>query len=77
KVLFQGLTKGKILDFASEQPLFVNVDTLKNEEANEESIKSVIEVLIENVKKLSKLNIKFPADLVKTIEENDDPVRIA
>ncbi|MFY4818773.1 LON peptidase substrate-binding domain-containing protein, partial [Aliarcobacter butzleri] len=53
KVLFQGLTKGKILDFASEQPLFVNVDTLKNEEANEESIKSVIEVLIENVKKLS------------------------
>ncbi|MCG3681771.1 endopeptidase La [Aliarcobacter butzleri] len=77
KVLFQGLTKGKILDFANEQPLFVNVDTLKNEEANEENIKSVIEVLIENVKKLSKLNIKFPADLVKTIEENDDPVRIA
>lgn len=77
KVLFQGLTKGRILDFMIEQPLFVSVDTLKSEEVNEDSVKSVIEVLIENVKKLSKLNIKFPADLVKTIEENDDPIRIA
>lgn len=77
KVLFQGLVKGKILDFAEDQPLFVKVDTLKNEEVNEESVNSVIEVLIDNVKKLSRLNMKFPADLVRTIEENDDPIRIA
>ena len=77
KVLFQGLVKGKISDFTSEQALFANVDILKNEESSEQSIKSVIEVLIDNVKKLSRLNIKFPADLVKTIEENDDATRIA
>ena len=77
KVLFQGLAKGRITDFVLEEPLFATVDTLKVEESNEESIKSVIEVLIENVKKLSKLNMKFPADLVKTIEENDDATRIA
>uniref|UniRef100_UPI0040480DC9 endopeptidase La n=1 Tax=Aliarcobacter sp. TaxID=2321116 RepID=UPI0040480DC9 len=77
KVLFQGLVKGKISDFTSEQALFANVDILKNEESTEQSIKSVIEVLIDNVKKLSRLNIKFPADLVKTIEENDDATRIA
>lgn len=77
KVLFQGLTKGKISDFSVEQTLFAKVDILKTEESNEQSIKSVIEVLIENVKKLSRLNLKFPADLVKTIEENDDATRIA
>jgi ATP-dependent Lon protease len=77
KVLFQGLAKGKISDFSDDNALFANVDILKNEKLNEQSIKSVIEVLIENVKKLSRLNIKFPADLVKTIEENDDATRIA
>jgi ATP-dependent Lon protease len=77
KVLFQGLVKGHINEFTKENDLFANVDILKTEEANEENIKSVIEVLIDNVKKLSRLNIKFPADLVKTIEENDDATRIA
>ncbi len=77
KVLFQGLVKGKISDFAKEQSLFAKVDILENEESNEESIKSVIDVLVENVKKLSRLNTKFPADLIKTIEENDDATRIA
>ncbi|MBP6163500.1 MAG: endopeptidase La [Aliarcobacter sp.] len=77
KVLFQGLAKGRISDFSDDNSLFVNVNILESEESNEQSIKSVIEVLIENVKKLSRLNIKFPADLVKTIEENDDATRIA
>jgi ATP-dependent Lon protease len=77
KVLFQGLAKGRINDFAIEQPLFAKVDILENEVSSDESIKSVIDVLIENVKKLSRLNTKFPADLIKTIEENDDATRIA
>ncbi|MDX9900078.1 MAG: endopeptidase La [Aliarcobacter sp.] len=77
KVLFQGLVKGHISEFTKENSLFAKVDILKSEISNEESIKSVIEVLIDNVKKLSRLNIKFPADLVKTIEENDDATRIA
>ena len=77
KVLFQGLVKGHISEFTKEESLFAKVDILKSEATNEENIKSVIEVLIDNVKKLSRLNIKFPADLVKTIEENDDATRIA
>ncbi len=77
KVLFQGLIKGKILDFSPSQPLFARVDNLKSEEISKESARSVIEVLIDSVKKLSRINMKFPADLVKTIEENDDPTRIA
>jgi len=77
KVLFQGLAKGSINTFTEENPLFVNVDILENKEFNEENIKSIISVLIDQIKKLSRLNAKFPADLIKTIEENDDAVRIA
>lgn len=77
KVLFQGLAKGSIKEFNEENSLFANVDILEKKEFNEENIKSVISVLIEQIKKLSRLNSKFPADLIKTIEENDDAVRIA
>ncbi len=77
KVLFQGLAKGSIKEFNKETPLLVNVDILENKEFNVENTKSVISVLIEQIKKLSRLNAKFPADLIKTIEENDDAIRIA
>ena len=77
KVLFQGLAKGSIKEFNEDNPLFVNVDILENKEFNAENIKSVISVLIEQIKKLSRLNSKFPADLIKTIEENEDPIRVA
>lgn len=77
KVLFQGQYKGKISDFAEFEPLFAKVEKLEAEDFDEKSAKSLIEVLIENIKKLSILNNKFPADLIKTIEENDDPNRIA
>jgi ATP-dependent Lon protease len=77
KVLFQGLVKGKIESFSKENEIFATVDTLKNEAFNEQSVKSVIDVLIENIKKLSRLNSKFPVDLIKTIEENEDATRIA
>ncbi len=77
KVLFQGLAKGKISEFTKENPIFANVDILKNEDFDEENIKSIISVLVEQVKKLSKFNSKFPMDLIKTIEENDDAIRIA
>ena len=77
KVLFQGLAKGNIKDFNEENSLFASVDILESKEFNEENIKSVISVLVDQIKKLSRLNAKFPADLIKTIEENDDAVRIA
>ncbi len=77
KVLFQGLAKGKIESFNEENPTFAYVDRLKEEEYSKESVDSIIDVLREQVKKLSRVNSKFPADLIKTIEENDDATRIA
>jgi len=77
KVLFQGLAKGKIESFDPEKPIHAYVDKLNEEEYSKESVNSIIDVLREQVKKLSRVNSKFPADLIKTIEENDDATRIA
>jgi ATP-dependent Lon protease len=77
KVLFQGLAKGKIEKFDEENPTFAYVEKQEDEEYSQESVDSIINVLREQVKKLSRINAKFPADLIKTIEENDDATRIA
>lgn len=77
KVLFQGLAKGKIENFDEDKPTFAYVEKLEDEEYSQEGVDSIINVLREQVKKLSRINSKFPADLIKTIEENDDATRIA
>ena len=77
KVLFQGLTKGKILNFEQNNPIFADVDILVDTISPKTNISSVIEILIEQIKKLSRINSKFPVDLIKTVEENDEPSRIA
>ncbi len=77
KVLFQGLAKGRIKNYNEENPNFAFVDKLEDEDVSQENINSIIDVLREQVKKLSRINSKFPADLIKTIEENNDATRIA
>ena len=77
KVLFQGLVKGKIEKFDESRPTMAYVDKLEDQEFSQKSIVSIIDVLREQVKKLSRINSKFPVDLIKTIEENDDATRIA
>ncbi|OUR69437.1 endopeptidase La [Arcobacter sp. 31_11_sub10_T18] len=77
KILFQGLAKGEIQHFDEENKVFAGVDILQTESYEEDKISSVIDVLREQVKKLSKMNNKFPVDLIKTIDENSDAIRIA
>jgi ATP-dependent Lon protease len=77
KVLFQGLAKVQIESIESEEPLIVECDLLKDEKYDETEVNTIIEILRQNVQSLSKLNPKFPVDLIKTIDENNDPSRIA
>lgn len=77
KVLFQGLEKVQIQEVIEGTPLMGIVDLLKNGAYNEVKINAVLDVLRSYIDKLSKLNTKFPVDLIKTIEQNVDPVRIA
>lgn len=77
KILFQGLTRGKIVvpQEGSFNRAIIDVVTLDG--YNKLKVDALMDILRDKVKKLSTLNSQMPADLVRTIEENDEPNRIA
>ncbi|OCL89805.1 endopeptidase La [Aliarcobacter thereius] len=77
KVLFQGVAKAKIINFVPSNNLFATVELVQDSYESELELKSLSNILLDNVKKLSRLNNKFPADLIKAIEENEDASRVA
>jgi ATP-dependent Lon protease len=77
KILFQGLARGKIVE-PQEGPFNrAVIDVVTLESYNKLKADALMDILRDKVKKLSALNSQIPADLVRTIEENDEPNRIA
>jgi len=77
KVLFQGLAKVIIQDVIPNSPMQVRVDKLENLPYNQNEVEVLLNILREKVDKLAKISKNFPADLIKTIQDNQDPARIA
>lgn len=77
KVLFQGLEKVKIKEIIKGLPLRGIADILKNEEYDQTKTPAILDILKTNIDKLSKSNSNFPIDLIKTIEDSTEPMRIA
>jgi ATP-dependent Lon protease len=77
KVLFQGLEKVEIQEIVNGSPLMGIVDILQNDAYDLTKTPAILDILKANINKLSNLNPKFPIDLIKTIEESTEPVRIA
>ncbi|MRI82915.1 MAG: endopeptidase La [Nitratiruptor sp.] len=77
KLLFQGLARGKIVEPVSKKPLSAVVDVIESKPFNELKVKAILEVLREKVATLASISGTFPQDLLKTIEENHEPNRIA
>ncbi|NPA03412.1 MAG: endopeptidase La [Epsilonproteobacteria bacterium] len=77
KLLFQGLARGRIIEKVSNSPLMAVVDVIESKPFNEIKVEALLEVLREKIRVLASVNSNFPQDLVKTIEENSEPNRIA
>lgn len=77
KILFQGLTRGKILEPHEGTFNRALIDTVVLAEYNKLKADALMDILKDKIKKLSALNSQVPADLIRTIEENDEPNRIA
>ncbi len=77
KILFQGLSRGKILEPQEGTFNRAIVDTVTLESFNKLKADALMDILRDKIKKLSALNSQIPADLIRTIEENDEPNRIA
>ena len=77
KILFQGLSRGKIVKREEGTYNSATIDIVTLDTYNKLKADALMEILRDKVKKLSALNSHIPADLVRTIEENDEPNRIA
>jgi len=77
KILFQGLARGKIIEPQEGTFNRAIIDIVHLENYNKLKADALMEILRDKVKTLSSLNSQIPADLVRTIEENDEPNRIA
>ena len=77
KILFQGLARGKIIEPQEGTFNRAIIDIVTLESYNKLKADALMDLLRDKVKKLSSLNSQIPADLVRTIEENDEPNRIA
>ena len=76
KILFQGMSKGKIIIQKSLKPLVATVELF---EINiDKTLKSdaIVDVLKEKVRELAMVSLFFPPDLLKTIEENSNADRV-
>lgn len=76
KILFQGSSKGRILNLTDKSPLLGNVDTIFAIRPTPQKTEALLRVLREKVKALSGFSPNFQSDFVKTIEESVEPVRI-
>ncbi len=77
KILFQGLSRGKILEPQEGTFNRAIIDIVTLEDYNKLKADALMDILRDKIKKLSSLNSQIPTDLIRTIEENDEPNRIA
>ncbi|BAF72853.1 endopeptidase La [Sulfurovum sp. NBC37-1] len=77
KILFQGLARGQIIEPAEGEFNRAVIDIVKQDGYDQLKVDALMGVLRDKIKILSSLSSHFPADLVRTIEENDEPNRIA
>ncbi len=78
KVLFQGLSRGRVLERIEDGDfLRAQVDIIEPRPIQALKMDAILEVLREKVRTLSQISNYFPADLLRTIEENHEYDRIA
>jgi ATP-dependent Lon protease len=76
KILFQGLARGHIMEFSNDDPLRAHVDIIASEGVSNLKMDAILEILREKVRALAQVSNYFPADLLRTIEENHEANRI-
>ena len=77
KILFQGLARGELVDPQSGNFNKAVIDIVELKPYDKLKVDALMGLLRDKIKLLSSMNSHFPADLVRTIEENDEPNRIA
>jgi len=77
KILFQGLSRGAIVEPVDDEFPKAIIDIIYNEEYNQLKVNAIMDILRDKIKQLSSVNSSFPTDLLRAIDENSEPHRIA
>ena len=77
KILFQGLARGVIAEPHGGAFPQAIIDIVNSEGYNQLKVDALMDILRDKIKQLSAVSSTIPADLLRTIEENDEPHRIA
>ena len=77
KILFQGLSRGRLLSVESKDPLVGRVAPIMSLPYDEMRIEAVLSILKENLRTLYSVAQNFPQDLLKSINDTTDPNRAA
>ena len=81
KILFQGLSRARIVEpQKAEEKDTINlahIDIVSLDSYNKLKTDALMGLLRDKIKNLSSMSSGFPADLIRTIDENDEPHRIA
>jgi len=77
KILFQGLSRGKILEITDKNPTLALIDKVEPQtDAAQKEIAALLETLKEHIITLSEISPFFPKDFIKIIDNNSDADRI-
>jgi len=77
KILFQGLSRAVIIDGIDGDFPQGKIDIVYNAPYNQLKVNALLDILRDKMRQLSVANSSFPADLLRAIDENDEPHRIA
>ena len=76
KILFQGISKGKVQEITNHDPLEATVSIISYKEYNQQNVQALLAVFLEKVTALAHLSQNISPDLLRNIENTDDPNKV-
>lgn len=77
KILFQGLSRGSIVQMESNNPRIASIQPIISQAYDPVRIEAILAILKEKLRTLYSISQHFPQDLLKSINETSDPNRAA
>ena len=76
KILFQGISKGKITEIKNVEPLEAQIEVISYKPSNKQTIDALLAVFMEKINSLAHLSQNISPDLLRNIESTDDPNKV-